>query len=117
MRCQSRNRRSSSTSCFQCPTSYAFHKPHPAAHRTSSYPENPSRLGLRKTFLDGLDNSPAEVFLGFSRQRASILFSHAHTLPHYLLNVTYIMLRLVTALSTIILSIAPSLSHGTVYPS
>src|ERR1039457_6144131 len=33
----------------------------------------------RDTFLDGLDNSPAEVFLGFSRQRASILFSHAHT--------------------------------------
>jgi hypothetical protein len=35
---------------------------------------------LRKTFLNGLHDSPAKVFLGFSRQRASILFSHArHT--------------------------------------
>src|SRR6202162_3952600 len=84
MRRQSRNRRPSSTSCFQCPTSCAFHKPHPAAHRTSSDPENPSRLGLRKTFLNCLNDSPAKVFLGFPRQRASILFSHArhtNTLP------------------------------------
>src|ERR1700694_980942 len=84
MRCQSRNRRPSSTSCFQCPTSYAFHQPHPAAHRTSCDPENPSRLGLRKSFLNSLNNSPAKVFLGFPRQRASILFSHArhtNTLP------------------------------------
>src|SRR6267378_2875116 len=80
MRGQSRNGRPSSTSCFQCPTSYAFHQPHPAAHRTSSDPKNPSRLGLRKTFLNGLNDSPAKVFLGFPRQRASILFSHArHT--------------------------------------
>jgi hypothetical protein len=35
---------------------------------------------LRKTFLNGLHDSPAKVFLGFSRQRASILFFHArHT--------------------------------------
>src|ERR1700737_494368 len=84
MRCQSRNRRPSSTSCFQCPTSYAFYQPHPAAHRTSCDPENPSRLGLRKSFLHGLNASPAKVFLGFPRQRASILFSHArhtNTLP------------------------------------
>src|ERR1700681_4883725 len=84
MRCQSRNRRPSSTSCFQCPTSYAFHQPHPAAHRTSCDPENPSRLGLRKSFLNSLNNSPAKGFLGFPRQRASILFSHAphtNTLP------------------------------------
>src|ERR1039458_8953668 len=83
-RCQSRNRRPSSTSCFQCSASFAFHQPHPSAHRTSSHPEHPSRLGLRKTFLDCLDNSPAEVFLGFSRERASILFSHTrhtNTLP------------------------------------
>src|ERR1700694_5470120 len=56
----------------------------PAAHRTSCDPENPSRLGLRKPFLNGLNNSPAKVFLGFPRQRASILFSHArhtNTLP------------------------------------
>src|SRR6266446_7052689 len=77
MRCQSRNCRPSATSCFQCPTSYAFHQPHPAAHRTASYPENPGRLGLRKTLLNSLDDSPAKVFLGFSGQRASILFSHA----------------------------------------
>src|SRR5467141_2976719 len=84
MGCQSRNRRPSATSCFQRSTSYAFHKPHPAAHRTSSDPENPSRLGLRKTFLNGLNDSPAKVFLGFARQRASILFFHARhttTLP------------------------------------
>ena len=96
MRCQSRNRRPSATSCFQRPTSYAFHQPHPAAHRTTSYPENPGRLGLRKTFLNGLDDSPAKVFLSFSGQRASILFFHAQTLPHYFVNVTYIMLRLVS---------------------
>src|SRR5271169_3664215 len=96
MRCQSRNRRPSSTSCLQCPTSYPFHQPHPAAHRTSRYPENPSCLGLRKTFLNGLNDSSAKVFLGFCRQRASILFSHVDTLPYYPLNVTYIMLRLVT---------------------
>ena len=80
MRCQSRNRRSSSPLCFQRPSSFPFHQPHPAAHRTSSYPEHPSCLGLRKTFLNGLDDSPAKVFLSFRRQRASILFSHArHT--------------------------------------
>src|SRR5713226_2418839 len=84
MWCQSRNWRPSSTSRFQRSTSYAFHQPPPAAHRTSSYPENPSRLGLRKTFLNGLNGSPAKVFLSFRRQRASILFSHARhatTLP------------------------------------
>src|SRR5260370_24303223 len=96
MRCQARNRRPSATSCFQRPTSYALHQPHPAAHRTTSYPENPGCLGLRKTFLNGLDDSPAKVFLGFSGQRASILFFHAQTLPHYFVNVTYIMLRLVS---------------------
>ncbi len=80
MGCQSRNRRPSATSCSQRSTSYAFHQPHPAAHRTSSDPENPSRLGLRKTFLNGLNDAPAKVFLGLARQRASILFSHArHT--------------------------------------
>src|SRR5258708_4628562 len=77
MRCQSRNRRSSATPCFQRPTSYAFHQPHPAAHRTASYPENPSRLGLRKSFLNSLHDSSAKVFLSFSWQRASILFFHA----------------------------------------
>jgi hypothetical protein len=77
MRCQSRNGRPSSTSCFQGPTSYAFHQPHPTAHRTASYPENPSRLGLRKTLLHGLNDSSAKVFLGFRRQRASIIFSRA----------------------------------------
>src|SRR5665213_953608 len=77
---QSRNRRSSATPCFQRPTSDAFHQPHPAAHRTASYPKNPSRLGLRKTFLNGLHDSPAKVFLGFSRQRAGILLFHVrHT--------------------------------------
>src|SRR5712691_7137805 len=84
MWCQSRNWRPSSTSRFQRSTSYAFHQPPPAAHRTSSNPENPSRLGLRKTFLNGLNGSPAKVFLSFRRQRASILFSHARhatTLP------------------------------------
>src|ERR1700674_4330070 len=80
MWCQSRNRRPSATPCFQCPTPSAFHQPHPAAHRTSRYPKNPSRLGLRKTFPNGLRDSPAKVFLGFSRQRASILSFHArHT--------------------------------------
>src|SRR5713101_8557880 len=77
MRCQSRNCRPSSTSCFQCPTSYAFQQPHPAAHRTASYPENPGRLGLRKTLLNSLDDSPAKIFLGFSWKRTSILFFHA----------------------------------------
>jgi hypothetical protein len=48
--------------------------------------------------LNGLDDSPAKVFLGFSRQRASILFSHARTLPRYPLNVTYIMLLLVSVI-------------------
>jgi len=52
MRCQSRNGRPSSTSCFQCAPSDAFHQPHPAAHRTPSDPENTSRLGLQKTFLN-----------------------------------------------------------------
>jgi hypothetical protein len=80
MRSQSRNGRPSSTACFQGPTSDSFHKAHPAAHCTSSYPEDPSRLGLRKTFLNCLDHSPAKIFLGFSRQRASILLWHArHT--------------------------------------
>src|SRR5260370_5314629 len=77
MRCQSRNRRPSSTSCFQRATPFPFHQPQPAAHCPSSDSENPSRLGLRKTFLNGLDNSTAKVLLGFSWQRASILFSHA----------------------------------------
>src|SRR5216684_4034904 len=99
MWCQSRNRRPSATSCVQCPTSYAFHQPHPATHRTASYSENPSRLGLRKTFLNCLNDSPAKVFLSFCRQRASILVSHARTLPHYFVNVTYIMLRLVIAVN------------------
>jgi hypothetical protein len=76
-RCQSRNGRPSSTACFQAPTSYAFHQPHPAAHRTSSYPENPSRLGLRKILLHCLNDSSAKVFLSFRRQRASITCSHA----------------------------------------
>src|SRR5208282_314508 len=96
MGCQARNRRPSAPSCFQRPPPCTLHQPHPAAHRPSRYPENPCRLGLRKTFLDGLDNAPAKVFLGFSRQRASILFFHAHTLSHYLFTVIYIMLRLVT---------------------
>src|SRR6266404_335408 len=95
MRCQSRNRRSSSTLCFQRPASYAFHHPHPAVHRTSSYSENSSRLSLRKTLLSCLNDSPAKVFLSFRRQRASILVSHADTLAHYFWPVIYIMLRLV----------------------
>src|SRR5712692_872264 len=77
MWCQSRNRRPSATSCFQRPTSYAFHQPHPSAHRTSSYPEDSSHLSLRKTFLNCLNDSPPKVFLSFRRQRASILVSHA----------------------------------------
>src|SRR5713101_7098742 len=77
MWCQSRNRRPSATSCFQRPTSYAFHQPHPSAHRTSSYPEDSSHLSLRKTFLNCLNDSPPKVFLCFRRQRASILVSHA----------------------------------------
>src|SRR5258708_38934941 len=80
MRCQSRNRRSSAPLCFQRPSSFPFHQPHPAAHCTSSYPEDSSHLSLRKTFLHGLNHSPAKVFLSFRRQRASILVSHArHT--------------------------------------
>src|SRR5258708_4904968 len=77
MRCQSRNRRQSSASCFQRSPPFPFPQPQPAAHCPSCDSENPSRLGLRKTFLNGLDNSPAQVLLGFSWQRASILFSHA----------------------------------------
>src|SRR6266404_7617082 len=99
MWCQSRNRRPSATSCVQCPTSYSFHQPHPATHRTASYSENPSRLGLRKSFLNGFHDSPPKVFLCLSRQRASILFSHARTLPHCFVNVTYIMLRLVAPMA------------------
>src|SRR5207249_6586506 len=95
MRCQSRNRRSSSTLGFQRPASYPFHHPHPAVHRTSSYSEISSRLSLRKTLLSCLNDSPAKVFLSFRRQRASILVSHADTLAHYFWPVIYIMLRLV----------------------
>src|SRR5258707_6629211 len=80
MRCQSRHRRSSPPLCFQRPSSFPFHHPHPAAHGTASYPENSSHLSLRKTFLHCLHDSPAKIFLSFRRQRASILVSHArHT--------------------------------------
>src|ERR1700758_3039206 len=80
MRCQSRNRRSSSPLCFQRPVSFPFHHPHPAAHCTSSSPKDSSHLSLRKTFLNCLNDSPAKIFLSFRRQRASILVSHArHT--------------------------------------
>src|SRR5260370_41449902 len=95
MRCQSRNRRPSSTSCFQSATPYAFHQPHPAAHRTASYPEDSSHLSLRKTFLNCLNDSPAKVFLSFRRQRASILVSHARHTNTLFSDVTYIMLLLV----------------------
>src|ERR1700686_4455081 len=84
MRCQSRNRRSSSPLCFQRPSPFPFHHPHPAAHCTSSYPEDSSHLSLRNTFLHCLNDSPAKIFLSFRRQRASILVSHARhptTLP------------------------------------
>ncbi len=77
MGCQSRNRRPSAALCFQRPTPGAFHQPHPAAHRPPRYPEHPSCLGLRKTLLNGLDNSLAKVFLTFRRQRTSILLHHA----------------------------------------
>src|SRR5271168_1251000 len=77
MRCQSRNRRSASPLCFQCPSSFPFHHPHPAAHCTSSYPEDSSHLSLQKTFLNCLNHSSAKIFLSFRRQRASILGSHA----------------------------------------
>src|SRR5437667_12764023 len=97
MRCQSRNRRSSSTLGFQRPASYPFHHPHPAVHRTSSYSENSSRLSLRKTLLSCLNDSPAKVFLIFRRQRASILVSHDDTLADYFWPVMYIMLLFVTA--------------------
>src|SRR6266481_524689 len=80
MRCQSRNRRSSPPVCFQRPSSFPFHHPHPAAHCTASYPEDSSHLSLRKTFLNCLHDSSAKIFLSFRRQRASILVSHArHT--------------------------------------
>ena len=80
MRFQSRNRRSPPTSSLQRTPPGAFHQAHPAAHRTSSYPEDPSGFSLRKTTQNSLNNSSAKVFLSFCRQRASILFSHAqHT--------------------------------------
>ena len=84
---------------FQRPASYPLHHPHPAVHRTSSDSENSSRLTLRKTLLNGFNDSPAKVFLSFRRQRASILVSHADTLTHYSQTVIYIMLRLVRGLS------------------
>src|SRR5208283_2265369 len=77
MRLQPRYRRSPSTSSLQRMTSATFHQAHPTAHRTSSYPEDPRRFGLRKTAQNSLNNSSAKVFLTFCRQRASILFSHA----------------------------------------
>ena len=76
--------------------SAAFHQAHPTAHRTSSYPEDPRRFGLRKAILHRLNHSSSKVFLTLCRQRASILFSHAKTLAHHSQNVIYIMLRLVT---------------------
>src|SRR5882724_5109807 len=69
VRCQSRNRRSSTPLRFQRPSSFPFHHPHPAAHCTSSYPENSSHLSLRKTFLNGLNDSPAKIFLSFRRHK------------------------------------------------
>src|SRR6267142_732393 len=59
-----------------CTASFPFHHPHPAAHCTSSYPEDSRHLRLRKTFLNGLHDSPAKIFLSFRRQRARILVSH-----------------------------------------
>src|ERR1700757_1912198 len=80
MRCQSRNRRSSPPLCFQRPSSFPFHHPHPAAHCTAGYPEDSSHLSLRKTFPHCLNHSPAKIFLSLRRQRASILVSHTrHT--------------------------------------
>src|SRR5271165_6976666 len=65
MRCQSRNRRSSPPLGFQRPSSFPFHHPHPAAHCTSSYPEDSSHLSLRKTSLNCLNDSSAKIFLSF----------------------------------------------------
>ncbi|HVB58115.1 MAG TPA: hypothetical protein VNE63_17045, partial [Candidatus Acidoferrales bacterium] len=76
----------------QGPPSDAFHQPHPAAHRTPSDPENPSRLGLQKTFLNGFHNSSAKIFLRFRRQQTTSCFSMPRTLTHYVLNITYIVL-------------------------
>ena len=59
------------------PAPHTLHQPHPAAYRTARHAEDPRRLGLRKTFLDGLDDAPAQVLLAFCRQRAGILFVHA----------------------------------------
>src|SRR5271167_1767065 len=92
LRSQARNWRSPATSRLQGPSSASFDQSHPASHRTARYPEHVSRLGLRKTFLNRLDDSPAKILLGLSRQRASILFLHARTITEYPLNVTYIML-------------------------
>src|SRR5271169_864257 len=78
MWCQSRNRRSASPLCFQRPAAFPFHHPHPAAHGTSSYPEDSRHLSLRKTFLNCLNDSPAKIFLRFRRQRASILILGSH---------------------------------------
>ena len=47
-------------------------QPHPAAHRTPSDPENPSRLGLQKTLASS--------------------FPMPRTLTHYILNIIYSML-------------------------
>jgi len=81
---------------FSAPASYPFH--HPIQRFTVlELLENSSRLTLRKTLLNGLNDSPAKVFLSFRRQRASILVSHADTLTHYSQTVIYIMLRLVNA--------------------
>src|SRR6266404_9758613 len=113
MRCQARNRRSSSPLCFQRPASFPFHHPHPAAHCTSSYPEDSSHLSLRKTFLHCLHDSPAKIFLSLRRQRASILVPMPDTLTHYFLNVTYIMLRLVI-LSTLYPVLPPYVGQPTV---
>jgi hypothetical protein len=60
---------------LQSPASFSFLKPHPTVHRAPSYTEDPNCLGLRKPVLNGLYHSSTKVFLGFSRQRPSILFS------------------------------------------
>ena len=79
MRRQPRNRRPPSTPCFQRPASGSFQQPHPPVHRAPRHSEDPRRFGLRKTLLNGFNDSPAKVFLSFARQRAGILFFHA---PH-----------------------------------
>src|ERR1700680_4132359 len=84
MRCQSRNGRPSSTSCFQCSTSYAFHKAHPAAHRTSSYSEDPSRLVCERPFSTAwTTRRRRSSWASPGRERASC-FSMPDTLSHLL---------------------------------